>query len=273
MEDILILGGGPAAVSAALTVRNRGRTVTILSAPLEDNPLYRAHRVNNYPGLPEVSGREMLERMRAQALAAGVTWITGRVLSAMSMAEGFGVSVGRDFYEGKRLILAMGIARARPYPGETEFLGRGVSYCATCDGMFYRDRDVAVIGLSHQAREEADFLENIGCRVRYFRGPADYVISGGDRVETLTVRGEVYPVAGVFILRSAMAPGSLMSGLPLQDCHVTVDRSMAAGIPGVYACGDCVGQPYQVAKAVGEGNIAALSACAALDAQERKQAE
>ncbi len=270
MEDILILGGGPAAVSAALTARNRGRSVTILSAPLADNPLYKAHRVDNYPGMPEISGREMLEQMQGQAQKAGAVWVTGRVLSAMPLGEGFGVSVGQDFYEGRKLILAMGVARAKPYPGETEFLGRGVSYCATCDGMFYRGKAVAVLGLSHQAREEADFLESIGCRVHYFQGPGNYAISGGERVEALTVKGETYPVEGVFILRSAMAPGSLMPGLPLQDGHIRVDPGMAAGIPGVYACGDCVGQPYQVAKAVGEGNIAALSACAALDAQEKQ---
>lgn len=270
MEDILILGGGPAAVSAALTARNRGRKVTILSAPLTDNPLYKAHRVDNYPGMLESSGREILEQMQSQAQKAGVTWITGRALSALPMGAGFGVSVGRDFYEGKKLILAMGLVRAKPYPGEVEFLGRGVSYCATCDGMFYRGKTVAVLGLSHQAREEADFLESIGCQVYYFQGAGDYVISGEERVETLAVKGEKYSVEGIFILRSALAPGSLMPGLPLQGGHIVVDSAMSTGIPGVYACGDCVGQPYQIAKAVGEGNIAALSACAALDAQEKQ---
>jgi hypothetical protein len=129
--------------------------------------------VDNYPGLPSVSGRDLLEMLEKQAAAAGAERIYGRALSAMSLGESFGVSVGSDFHEAKALILCTGISQGSAYPGEQEFLGRGVSYCATCDGMLYRGKKVAVIGLCADAPDEAECLRSIGCEVYYFdRVPA-----------------------------------------------------------------------------------------------------
>ena len=155
-------------------------------------------------------------------------------------------------------------------PGEAELLGRGVSYCATCDGMLYRGRNVAVLGYSESAREEAAFLERIGCSVRYFHRPRRCAILGGDRVEAVECDGERAEADGVFILRPAMAPAELFPGLALEDGYVKTDRRMAAGLPGVFAAGDCTGGPLQIAKAVGEGLIAGQSAAAYAAAAERE---
>lgn len=262
MTDIAIIGGGPAGISAALTARHRGKSALIISSPMEDSPLARAELIDNYPGFPEISGLELLRALSAHAEKSGVEFMRGRALSAMPLGESIGVSVGSDFVECRALILACGLSRAKPFPGENEFMGRGVSYCATCDGMLYRNRRVAVLGFSSDSREEADYLASIGCEVEYFdRSRAkNYVISGADRVETLSADGTDYKVDCVFILRSGVAPTSLMPALETENGVIRVSPDLSTSVPGVFAAGDCIGTPYQVAKAVGDGNTAALSA-------------
>ena len=254
--DLLIIGSGPAGVSAALTARHRGKSALIITTSPEDSPLYRAEHVDNYPGLPAATGAELVQSFVDHAEKSGVKFARGRALAVADLGGTFGVSVGADFVQGRSLVLACGLTRAKPYPGEAEFLGRGVSYCATCDGMLYRGRPVAVIGLSADAPEEAEYLRGIGCQVEYFdlSRAKRYEIRGDERVTALTADGTDYAADCVFILRSGIAPDSLLPGL-------AVDAAMATSVPGVFAAGDCTGAPYQVAKAAGEGNIAGLSAC------------
>lgn len=266
--DILILGAGPAGLSAALTARARGRKVLVVSNPAGTSSLWKAHRIDNYPGMVGLSGSDMLEKMTAEVGSLDIPVVTGRVTGVMPFGKSFMVSVGTDVYTAGALILASGSAQPKPYPGESELLGRGVSYCATCDGMLYRGKNVAVIGLSADAEEEADFLRKIGCMVEYFdRDRAKrYEIRGEGTVSSLLADGTEYPVDGVFILRDTVASTTLLAGLEMDGGHIAVDRSMRTSLPGVFAAGDCTGRPYQIAKAVGEGNIAALSADAYIDA-------
>ncbi|MDR1131974.1 MAG: FAD-dependent oxidoreductase [Oscillospiraceae bacterium] len=267
MRDIIIIGGGPAGVSAALTARNRGKRVTIISNGAEQSNLWKAALIENYPGLPNISGEALLRALRGQLAAAGIETVTGRALNALDMRGSFSVSVGPDYYDARALILAVGITQQSGYPGEQEFLGRGVSYCATCDGMLFRGKKVAVVGLNAEAAAEAAFLRSIGCEVTFFdrqRAKA-YEIKGADTVTELLADGVPYPVSGVFILRSTIAPGSFLQGLALENGHLVTDAVMKTALDGVYAAGDCTGKPYQIAKAVGQGNTAALAACEYLD--------
>ena len=159
MYDILILGGGPAGLSAAVAARQKNRTALVIGNPLASNPLWRAERIDNYPGLPGVTGAQLLEQFEHHARDMGVEFVTGRASSAMAMGEeSFFLSVGNTVYEGRKLILAAGVTRGAKYPGEQEYLGRGVSYCATCDGMLYRNRPVVVVGRSKDAPLEANYL-------------------------------------------------------------------------------------------------------------------
>ena len=167
MYDLLIIGGGPAGLSAAMTARNRNLSVCVICGGAADSALYKAGHVTNYPGVPDVSGPALLETMTQQARALGADILRERALSAMPMGKTFGVSAGKEFAEGRALLLATGIAQRGTFPGEAEFLGRGVSYCATCDGMLYRGKRAAVIGLAADAPEEAGFLREIGCDVHY----------------------------------------------------------------------------------------------------------
>lgn len=268
--DVLVIGGGPAGLSAALNVRARGRSVLVVSNPQEENPLWRAEKVDNHLGMPALSGAEMLGTFRRHAEEAGVEFRTGKVLNAMEMGGDWYVSIGTDMEHAKALVLAAGVARGKKFPGEEDYLGRGVSYCATCDGMLYRGKPVAVLGYSDTARREAEFLQSIGCSVTYFPQPKTCSITGGGTVESVTCDGERADVECVFILRPTMAPTDLFPGLQTEGGYVSVDRKMATNLPGVFAAGDCTGGPLQVSKATGEGLIAGQSAAAYAAAQLKK---
>lgn len=279
MTDIVVIGGGPAGLSAAINARARGKQVLVISNPAGENPLYKAPVVDNYPGLPAVSGAELLQRLTAHAGECGAQFRTGRVLSAAPVGTRFFVGVGSDFVEASALILATGAQRGAKLPGEDALLGRGVSWCATCDGMLYRNRDVVVVGLSHDAAEEANFLQSIGCRVTFAARKAPTGLSpdipvvlgrslsveGTDTVTAVHVDGTALPCQGAFILREAVAPGDLLPGLKVDGGYISVDRAMQTNLPGVFACGDCTGLPLQIASAVGEGLIAGQNAAAYAD--------
>ena len=258
--DVLIIGGGPAATSASMTLKNRNKTMAVVANKTETGNLYKAEKITNYPGLPPMSGAEMAELFRRQLVETGADIIEGRALSAMSMGDTFGVSVGSQFYMARCLIITAGTTRERLYPGEGEFLGRGVSYCATCDGMLYRGKTVAVVGGGEEARHDGDFLESIGCRVLRFEQNGKYEIRGGMKADTLVFGGEEYKVDGIFIIKDTVSVTRLVPGLVYENGAIVVDRKMATSVPGVFAAGDCTGKPFQLAKATGEGNVAALSA-------------
>ena len=267
--DVLVIGGGPAGLSAAVNVRIRGRSVLVVSNPPEENPLWRAERVDNYLGLPGHSGPELLTQMRRHAESAGVEFLTGKVLTSVRSGKLWYVSVGTEMYAASALVLAAGVARGKKFPGEAELLGKGVSYCATCDGMLYRGRPVAVLGYSDSARREAYFLRDIGCSVTYFDRPKDCRIEGDTQVTEVVCDGERAAVDAVFLLRPTVAPTDLFPGLAVENGYVSVDRRMNTNLPGLFAAGDCTGGPLQVSKAVGEGLIAGQSAAAWAVAQSR----
>ena len=263
MYDIITIGGGPAALSAAITARARNKTVAVISADYRLSGLAKAPEILNYPGIPALSGLELLERMTDHAREMGAELKEGRTVSVIP-GDTFFVSYGQEFAEGRSLILTTGIVQTRTFPGEQELLGRGVSYCATCDGMLYRGKDVCVVCAAPDADGEAEYLSSIGCRVTKLKTNR-ITVNGESRVESVTADGETIPCDAVFILRRSIAPATLVPGLALDGGHVTVDRHMATNLPGVFAAGDCTGQPYQIAKAVGEGQVAALSAVEYLD--------
>ena len=279
-HEILVLGAGPAGLAAAVAARGRNKSVLVIGNRWEDSPLAKAEQVDNYLGLPGRTGRQLLQEYVDHAAAMGVEFVTGRAISLMEF-NGFMVTVGSQVYDGKALILAPGVVRQTKYPGEEEFLGRGVSYCATCDGMLYRGREVAVVGRSPDAPAEANYLHSIGCKVTYvaskrsegldeaipFVQAGRLAVKGENMVTALEADGVDIPCAGIFILRPAVAPTDLLPALETEGGYIKVDRTMATNVQGVFAAGDCTGLPLQIAKAVGEGHIAALSACEYLDQQ------
>lgn len=262
MYDVLIIGAGPAGLSAAINVRQRGGTALVVGLSNRNNPLWKAERLDNYPGMYGVTGQEMLETFEKHALDMGVAFNENRVLNTMYTGSSWMVSAGSDVLEAGALVFAGGITRGKPFPGEESHVGMGVSYCATCDGMLYRGKDVAVIGFGPADREEADYLAEIGCRVQYFEKPKKVEVNGEGLVSSVTVDGEEHPVSCVFILRPSLAPSNLFPQIELDGNYIRVNKNMETNLPGLFAAGDCTGTPLQVAKAVGEGMIAGQKAMA-----------
>lgn len=255
--DLLIIGGGPAGLTAAIHARARNKSVLVVTNSPAASPLYRAPAMDNYPGLPHVSGPELVDRLLAQAAELGAELRTGRVLSVMPLGDTVMASIGSDVAEASAAILCPGVSRAAPLPGEERLLGCGVSYCATCDGMFYREKRVVVAGDAPDWREEAAWLRSIGCQVTETRLPGLEIL-GDSRVEAVrTADGTLIPCDGVFLLRGSIAPAQLAPGLATEGGYIRVDARMATNLSRIFAAGDCTGQPLQLAKAVGQGQIAA----------------
>lgn len=279
--EIVVLGTGPAGLSAAIAARSRGKQVLVIGNRPEDSPLAKAERIDNYAGLPGLTGRELLDTMLRHVQGLDIPLLYTRVNAMLPLGGSFALTAGSDVYQCGALVLAPGVVQAAKFPGEQALLGHGVSYCATCDGMLYRNRRVMVVGRSPDAPEEANFLHKIGCQVTYVSPKRPEALAqdiphlaasrlevlGEQRVTALRCDGEDHPCDGVFILRPALAPTDLLPGLALEGGAVVVDRSMATNLPGVYAAGDCTGRPYQVAKAVGEGLIAGEAAAEYLDSR------
>ena len=282
MHDLIIIGGGPAGLSAAITARARNKEVLVISGALEDNPLAVSKHVANYPGMPEATGLDILETMQAQAQALGAGFLQARAISILPMQASdtgrtiFAVSTSSDYVEARTIIIACGASSGgKPYKGELEYLGRGVSYCATCDGMLYRSSTVLVVGLSSEAAEEANFLAGLGAQVHYVSPQEPVGLDASIQQHTgkvLSIEGDAQGVTqvlltdkkldveGVFILRPGIAPTSMLATLETEDGFIKVDGAMQTNVKGVFAAGDCTGKPLQIAKAVGEGQIAVLSA-------------
>ena len=286
--DIAIIGSGPAGVSAAITARLRGKSLLLFGSKELSEKIGKAHKIQNYPGLPDVSGEELRGAFQKHLDAMGIEVTEARVNAVYAMGDYFAVQTANETYEATAVILATGVVQGKPLPGEEEFLGRGVSYCATCDAPLYRGKAVAVIGSSPAAEPEVAYMAEVAASVLYlplYDGEPDLpatvkvirekptAVTGETLVTALHTDGGEYPVDGVFLLRDAMAPTQLVPGLEGNGGHVAVNAKMETNLPGCFACGDAVGLPYQYIKAAGEGNVAALSAVEYLAAQKRKEKE
>lgn len=286
--DIAIIGSGPAGVSAAITARLRGKSLLLFGSKDLSEKIGKAHKIQNYPGLPDVSGEELRGAFQKHLDAMGVSVTEARVNAVYAMGDYFAVQTANETYEATAVILATGVVQGKALPGEEEFLGRGVSYCATCDAPLYRGKRVAVIGSSPAAEPEAAYMAEVAASVLYlplYEGTPDLpgtvqvirekptAVTGETLVTALHTEAGAYPVDGVFLLRDAMAPTQLVPGLEGAGGHVAVNARMQTNLPGCFACGDAVGLPYQYIKAAGEGNVAALSAVEYLAAQKRNTKE
>ena len=273
--DISIIGTGPGGVSAAITSKVRGKKILLLGSKNLSDKIGKAHGILNYPGLPNVTGEQLAQALMAHLDALDIEVTQEKVGTVYSMGDYYSVQAGEQFYETNAVILATGVSFGKPFAGENELLGRGVSYCATCDAAFYKGKKVAVIGYGKESEEEADFLSEVAAEVLYFpmyqkeAAVCDKVtvirevpkeITGTQKVESLVTNAQTHAVDGVFILRESIAPAQLVPGLETVEGHVKVNLDMETNLPGCFACGDIAGKPYQYIKSAGQGNVAALSA-------------
>ena len=226
--DIAIIGTGPAGVSAAITARVRGKQVLLFGSKGLTTKMTKAHTIRNYPGLPDITGTDLADKLKHHLDVMGVKITEKQVTTVYAMGSYFGIQTPDIMYEASSVILAGGVVMGKPFPGEDELLGRGVSYCATCDAHFYKGKAVAVLGYNAESCREADFLAETCARVLYFPvvphevnvGPNVTVvrervlsIPGTMRAEGVQTDKDLHPVDGVFVLRDAVAPDKLVPGL------------------------------------------------------------
>ena len=283
--DIAIIGTGPAGVSAALTAKNRNKSILLLGSRQMSEKVAKAHEIRNYPGLPFVKGEDLAAAFRNQLEQMEIPVTEQRIGAVYAMGDYFALQAGEEMLEARTVILATGVVMAKTLPGEEQYLGRGVSYCATCDAPLYRSRTAAVIGYSPREEAEAAFLAGVCSKVTYFpmykdetdlpdsveviRETPEEILKQETGLAVKTSGGE-YQADGVFVLREAVAPPQLVPGLETDGAHVKVNRRMETNLPGLFACGDLTGTPYQYVKAAGEGNVAAISAAAYIDKKAKE---
>ncbi len=273
MTDVVVIGGGPAGFSAAVNVRARGASCLIISNDVTSNPLAKSAKIDNYIGMYGVSGAEMLRKMKEDAIKSGAEYRVGHVLSVAPFGDHFMIAIGSDVVETKRVILAVGVRAPKKLAGEEAFLGRGVSYCATCDGMLYRSKKALVIGDADDIQHEASLLKRIGVDVTVVRSgrPSDWqediplveakplAIEEGTPITLKTTIGDMNTDV-VFILRNEQAIDTLVPGVETDGKFIKVDERLQTSVSGIYAAGDCIGKPLQIAKAVSDGLLAAWAA-------------
>lgn len=294
--DVVIVGGGPAGCSCALYTARANLKTVILDKNAAVGALAITHKIANYPGVAgDISGEVLLEIMRQQAVDFGATYQRSQVYSLDLSGELKQVYTPEGIFRGRALVLATGaMGRTASFRGEAEFLGRGVSYCATCDGAFYRNRSVAVIGNNLEAIEEAQVLTKFASLVHWVtfkEVPAEdesahwllshpavrhwprsrlLAISGnggsvtGIEVRTKTAKAPVaLPVEGVFIYQNGSKPVTDFIDNQVAynpDDGVQVDAMMATSVEGVWAVGDIRNTPFkQAVVAAGDGCIAAMA--------------
>lgn len=282
--EIIIVGAGPAGLQAGIHTARRKHSVLILGKT-KASALWNAH-IENYFGVPgKASGAELLKVGLAQAQGFGAEFLEEDVVKIEKVEPGFLVETetGKTF-QGLALILALGVKKKKKvFKDEDKFVGKGVSYCVDCDAWFYRGKRVAVIGDGSAALHGAQTLTKFAEKV-YLIPLKDLPISteeaekievirkkpleivGEDEVSGLKFEdGESISVDGIFIEIGAKGPLELLSPLgieldPQTFSYVKVNQRMETNVPGVFACGDLTGPPLQVAKAVGEGCVAGISA-------------
>ena len=278
MYDVIIIGAGPAGISASLYVKRANKSVLVLYSG--ESQLEKAHLIDNYYGFPNgISGKQLFEDGIAQAEALGVEVKKEEALHvSMNSEMRWDVATTEGSYEAGAVIISTGNKKLKPnIKGIEAFEGKGVSYCAICDGFFYRKKAVAVIGSGDYALSEAADLENIvekltvltngkpapkGCKYNVIEKKIKE-IKGDERVGCVEFEdGESLEVNGVFVAEGVAGGADFAKkiGIATEGDTIKTDSHMATNVPGVFACGNVTGGLLQVCKAVYEGAEAGLSA-------------
>lgn len=281
--DIAIVGSGPAGLSAALNAKIRNKSFQIFGRSDLSPKITKAHQINNYLGIPAISGMDLQTQFKNHLENMDIHVTEEHIKNIYPMGDYFSLVGSHENYNATSIIITTGMGNSASLPGETEFLGKGVGYCATCDAFFYRNKVVVLIAYSKHEEHEANYMAEVCKKVYYVPIYEEKVevhesieiiydkpvkIIGEDKVTKLQLKEQEIETDGVFILRECIPPSQLLNGIAMDGNHISVDRRMQTSISGVFAAGDIVGLPYQYIKSAGEGNIAGLSAVTYVDQQK-----
>lgn len=277
--DIAIIGSGPAGLSAAINAKIRNKSFIIFGNKNLSNKIEKAPLVDNYLGLYNITGQNLKENFKNHIDSMNIEIDEHKITNVYAMGDYFALMSGSDMFEATSVIIAIGTDSSKSINGEEAFLGRGVSYCATCDAPLYKDKNVCILGYNKESIHEANFLSEIASKTYFIpmrnalkndldslnknieiisKKPTE--IKGEMLVNQLNFEDESLNVDGVFIIKDSMSPKNLVPGLEMDDKHIKVDVNMKTNLAGLFACGDCVGRPYSYIKAAGQGLTAALNA-------------
>ena len=277
MPKVIIVGNGPAGVSASLYIIRGGVDVQIIGKDM--GALVKAEKIENYYGFEDgITGEELIKTGIKQAKNLGVEVINDEVVG-VSYDGNFIIKTKQDEYKSDALIMATGTARKAPaIKGLSELEGRGVSYCAVCDAFFYRGKDVAILGNAEYALNEANEIANVASSVTILtngkKTEADFgdykviqteiaELKGEDRLEKVLFKdGAEMDISGAFVAVGTASTSDLARkiGAFIENNKIVVNDKMETNIPGFFAAGDCTGNMLQVAKAVYEGAVAGTEA-------------
>ena len=274
--NIAIIGAGPAGLSAALNSKIRNKSVIVFGV---DSPaLSKSEKISNYLGFDSLTGKELNDHFKKQLSNYDVDYSKEKIQEVYAMGDYFAImKKSGEMVEATSVIVATGIELKKDLENEDDFYAKGVSYCATCDAALYKGKKVVVIGYNEESVEEANFTSEIVDELIYINmykddidlneeievisGDSPLGFEGDDKGHTLKLKsGKEISADGFFIIRDSSKPSRLVPSIKTDDEHIIVDRNMRTNIRGLYAAGDIAGRPYQINKAAGEGQIAALDA-------------
>ena len=293
--DIAIVGGGPAGMTAALYAARAGKSVVLFEGEMLGGQILPTRKIENYPALPDVDGYTFADGLTQQITALGVAIVYAAVAKVEKVENEFSLIVGSENYTALAVILATGLKhRKLGLEGEDALIGRGVSFCATCDGMFFRKKEVAVVGggntavqdalvlseycsrvyLIHrrnQLRAEKNLAEQMQAKenIEFIGGTVIEELEGVEQLQSLTLRNvvtgsvEYLPVSALFEAIGQLPQNAAFADLVEldEDGYFLTDNECRTSCPGIFAAGDaCRKNVRQLTTAVSDGTIAALSA-------------
>lgn len=273
--DTAVVGAGPAGISAALTLKLHNKSIIWFGSDELSGKVEKSKIIANYAGFRSIGGKELNCKFREQIKSAGLSLTDKTVTQITKRKNGFMILADNEIFKAKTVLLCVGAVSPKGFENEQELLGRGVSYCATCDGFLYKGKTVFVYCAAKKYEHEVVYLAELANKV-YLYTPYDdcsvnlpnvhhltsplKAVTGEGKAEGIRLAdGTEISVDGAFFLRSAVAASLILKGIDTDGAHILVNRRTETNVKGCFAAGDCTGRPYQIAKAVGEGNVAAHS--------------
>lgn len=279
MYDVIIIGKGPAGISASLYTKRANLNTLVIGN--SEGALGKTEKIENYYGFENpINGRELVEKGIKQAENLGVELVTKQV-TGIEYNNSYTVKTIDKDYETKSIIIATGTNRNKSkIPGINEFEGKGISYCAICDGYFFRGKDVAVLGAGEYAISEAEILEQLASSVTILTNGKEPIEVRNDNIKCIDKEIEKFEgneqkiekvrfkdnstmdITGVFVAEGVATSTDLAKkiGIQTKNNTIVVNSEMKTNVPGIFAAGDCTGGLLQISKAIYEGAKAGLSA-------------
>ncbi len=272
--DTIVIGNGPAGISAAIYLKRFGRDVLVIGKDL--GALEKAELIENYYSLEPMSGKEIVMSGIKQATKLGVLINHDEVIAIDYLADGFNITAKKGTYQCKTIFIATGKAR-NSFPLAKKYDGKGISYCATCDGFFYKNKNIAIVGYNEYMKHELEALLPLASTITVYTNGNQLEVKlpenvnlneepiveliGSDRFEGIRTESETRMFDGCFIALGSANAFTLAKhlGLEIKENNLVVDNNYMTNIPGIFAGGDVIGGVLQIIKAASDGAQAGYS--------------